>query len=251
MPAVESAVARRGLVAMTHFETTRWSVVRAAGSSQPSQARQALEALCSTYWYPIYAYIRRRGNSAEDAKDLTQEFFARFLANDDLKDVDPSKGKFRSFLLACVNHFLSNERDRKMTVKRGGAVVFLRLDFTAIEERYACGGWHALSPETLFDHAWALATVESALSRLRREYDKSGKVSLFDRLKGTLTGQEERVPYRELGAALGLTEGAVKIAAHRLRQRYREVLIEEITQTLAEGESAEEELQHLFSTIGT
>ncbi|MCC6488484.1 MAG: sigma-70 family RNA polymerase sigma factor [Candidatus Hydrogenedentes bacterium] len=235
---------------MMHFETTRWSVVRAAASSQPSQARHALEALCRIYWYPIYAYIRRRGNCAEDAKDLTQEFFARILARDDLKSADPSKGRFRSFLLACVNHFLSNERDRRTTLKRGGAVVFLPLDFAALEQRYVSGAWHVLSPEKMFDRAWALATVESALSGLQREYDKAGKAVLFDRLKGTLTGQEERVPYRELGVALGLTEGAVKVAAHRLRQRYRQVLIDEITQTLAEGESVEEELKHLFSMIG-
>ncbi len=234
---------------MTLFETTHWSVVRAAASSQPSQAREALETLCSTYWYPVYAYIRRRGNSAEDAKDLTQEFFARFLAKNYLKDLAPGKGKFRSFLLAAVNHFLSDERDRKKMIKRGGGVVFLRVDFAAIEEYCAGGAWQALSPEKLFDRAWALATIDSALLRLRREYDKTGKVVLFDRLSGMLMGQEEQVLYRELGAPLGLSEGAIKVAVHRLRQRFRDTLMEEIAHTLTEGESVEEELHYLLSAV--
>jgi len=234
---------------MTHFETTRWSVVRAAASTQPSQARQALEILCSTYWYPLYAYVRHRGNSAEDAKDLIQEFFVRFLEKDCLKDVDPAKGKFRSFLLASVNHFLSNERDRAKALKRGGGVTFLPLDFTAAEERHVRGSAQDLSPEKLFDRAWALTLLESALARLRREYAESGKGAHFDRLKGALTG-EDRVPYSELGAELGLSEGAVKVAIHRLRHRYRDVLLDEIAQTLAEGESMDEEFQYLLSAIG-
>jgi len=234
---------------MTHFETTRWSVVRAAASTQPSQARQALEILCSTYWYPLYAYIRYRGNSAEDAKDLIQEFFVRFLEKDYLKDVDPAKGKFRSFLLASVNHFLSNERDHAKTLKRGGGVTFLPLDFAAAEERHVRGSAQDLSPERLFDRAWALTLLESALARLRREYAESGKGAHFDRLKGALTG-EDRVPYRELGVELGLSEGAVKVAVHRLRRRYRDLLLEEIAQTLTEGESMDEEFQYLLSAIG-
>ena len=234
---------------MTHFETTRWSVVRAAASTQPSQARQALEILCSTYWYPLYAYIRYRGNSAEDAKDLVQEFFVRFLEKDYLKDVDPAKGKFRSFLLASVNHFLSNERDHAKTLKRGGGVTFLPLDFAAAEERHVRGSAQDLSPERLFDRAWALTLLESALARLRREYAESGKGAHFDRLKGALTG-EDRVPYRELGVELGLSEGAVKVAVHRLRRRYRDLLLEEIAQTLTEGESMDEEFQYLLSAIG-
>ncbi len=235
---------------MTHFETTRWSVVRAAASTQPSQARQALEILCSTYWYPLYAYIRYRGNSAEDAKDLIQEFFVRFLEKGYLKDVDPAKGKFRSFLLASVSHFLSNERDHARTLKRGGGITFLPLDFATAEERHIRGSAQDLSPERLFDRAWALTLLESALARLRREYDESGKAVLFDRLKGTLTGGKDRVSYRELGAEVGLSEGAVKVAVHRLRRRYRDVLLDEIAQTLAEGESMDEEFQYLLSAIG-
>ena len=235
---------------VTHFETTRWSVVRAATSGQPSQAHRALESLCSTYWPPLYAYIRHRGNSAEDAKDLTQEFFARFIEKDYLKDVAPQKGKFRSFLLASVNHFLSNERDRARTLKRGGGVVFLPLDFTEVEQRYRGRALHTMSPEMLFERAWALALLESALARLRREYDKSGKTALFDQLKGTLTAQGDHVPYRDTAAKLGRSEKAIKTAVHRLRRRYRELLYDEIAQTLAEGENVEEELRHLLSAIG-
>ncbi|MBW7864492.1 MAG: sigma-70 family RNA polymerase sigma factor [Candidatus Hydrogenedentes bacterium] len=224
--------------------------MRAAASSRPSQSGQALESLCAIYWPPLYAYIRHRGNSAEDAKDLTQEFFARFLEKDYLKDVDPAKGKFRSFLLASVNHFLSNERDRARTLKRGGGVSFLPLDFTEIELRYRCGALHTLSPEKMFERAWALALLDSALSRLRLEYELSGKTGVFESLKSTLTAQEPHVPYRDLAAELAMSEEAVKTAAHRLRRRYRDVLLDEIAQTLPEGENVEEELRGLFAALG-
>jgi len=235
---------------LTHFDTTRWSVVRAA-ASEGSQARGALETLCSTYWYPLYMYIRYRGNSAEDAKDLIQEFFTRFLEKDYLKDVDQDKGKFRSFLLASVNHFLSNERDRARTLKRGGGVTFLPVDYDEVEERYAGTACQVRSAEKLFDRAWALATLEATLGRLRQEFVAAGKEDLFDKLKGTLTGQDDHIPYQELGEQLGLSEGAVKVAVHRLRRRYRDLLLEEIAATLAEGESVDEELRDLFSALGT
>jgi len=224
--------------------------VNAAKSGDAAGARQALATLCSTYWYPLYGYIRHKGYSAEDAQDLIQEFFARFLEKNYLKDVDPAKGKFRSFLLASVNHLLSNERDRARTIKRGGRVTFLPLDFTAIEDRYAAVTPAALSPEKLFDRAWALASLETALSRLRQEYVRADKLALFDRLEGTLTGQEPCSRYREAGLELGLSEEAVKTTVHRLRRRYRDLLVEEIAHTLAEGESVDEELRHLFAAIG-
>ena len=236
---------------MMRFETTRWSVIRAAASEQPLKARLALETLCTTYWYPLYSYIRRRGYSMEDAKDLTQEFFARFIEKEYLKDVDASKGKFRSFLLASVNHFLSNERDRANALKRGGGISVIPFDFVAAEERLVCVHGRELSPEKLYDRAWAMALLESVLTRLRNEYTESGKAALFNRLKGTLTGEGGHLAYRELGVELGLSEGAVKVAVHRLRHRYRDFLLEEISQTLDEGESLEEELQYLFSAIGS
>lgn len=210
-----------------------------------------MESLCSIYWPPLYAYIRHRGNSAEDAKDLTQEFFTRFLEKDYLKEVDPAKGKFRSFLLAAVNHFLSNERDRARTLKRGGSVSFFPLDFEEAEQRYRGGALHPLTPEQLFERSWALASLESALARLRREYDKLGKATLFDRLKGTLTTREEHDRYHDIAADLELSEEAIKASVHRLRRRYRELLHEEIAQTLADGEDIEVELRHLFAAIGT
>ena len=247
----ESLRIKGACVAMTNFQTTRWSLIRAAASSQPGEARQALEALCSTYWYPLYAYIRHRGYAAEDAKDLTQEFFARLLEKDYLKSVDPSKGKFRSFLLASVNHFLSNERDRANTIKRGGNLVFLRLDFGAIEERYIAAASQPVSAEALFERAWALASLEATLARLRSEYGKVGKAKLFETLEGTLTGCEDLIPYRDLGIQLGISEGAVKSAVFRLRHRYRDVLIGEIAQTLAEDESVDEELHRLLAALRT
>lgn len=236
---------------MTHFETTQWGVVLAAASERPSQAQPALAALCNTYWRPVYSYIRHRGSSVEDAKDLTQEFFAVLIERNSLKGVDPAKGRFRSFLLASVNHFLSNHYDVRNAKKRGGDVRFIRMDFTAMEERYLALACHEKSPEMLFDRGWALATIESALAQLRREYERHGNETLFNGLKGTLTGQDEQIPYRKLGDDLGLSEGAVKVAVHRMRRRYRDVLLEVIAQTMSQDESVEEELQLLFSALGS
>ncbi len=234
---------------MAHFATTHWSMVLSACSSNPLRARQALESLCAAYWYPLYAYIRRRSASQEDAQDLTQEFFARLLEKEGLKGVHPEKGKFRSFLLASVNHFLSNERDRARTLKRGGAVSFIPLDFAEAEERHR-GDWAAeRAPEALFERDWALALLETALKRLRGEYTRSGRETQFERLKDLLTPGTQTDSYREIGEALGLSEGAVKVGVHRLRRRYGDILKEEIAQTLSEGESVEEELRHLRTAL--
>ncbi len=234
---------------MARFESTHWSVVLAAASSPSSGASNALERLCASYWYPLYAYIRSRGVGPEDAHDLTQEFFARLIEKGFLKDVRPEKGKFRTFLLASVNHFLSNEWDRAKAQKRGGHLQFLPLDFAQAEERHVRGAAHTLSPEALFERAWAMAVLDSVLSRLRDEYARAGKESQFDHLKGVLVLGEGGASYRELGGEIGLSEGAVKVAVHRLRRRYRDLLLEEIAQTLAEGENTEEELRHLMAAL--
>lgn len=235
---------------MARFESTHWSVVLAAASPPSSGASNALERLCASYWYPLYAYIRGRGVGPEDAHDLTQEFFARLIEKGFLKDVRPEKGKFRTFLLASVNHFLSNEWDRAKAQKRGGHLQFLPLDFAQAEERHVRGAAHTLSPEALFERAWAMAVLDSALSRLRDEYARAGKESQFDHLKGVLVLGEGGASYRELGGEIGLSEGAVKVAVHRLRRRYRDLLLEEIAQTLAESENTEEELRHLMAALG-
>lgn len=221
----------------------------AAASIEPALARPAMETLCSIYWRPIYVYIRGRGNSPEDAQDFTQEFFARVIEKEYLKRVDPAKGRFRSFLLASVNHFLSNERDRVMALKRGGAITFVSLDLAMAEAWHAHGLAQNATPEKLFDRAWALSLLESALERLRSEYADAGKGTQFERLKCALTGEEQRAPYSELSTEMGLSEGAIKVAVHRLRRRYRDLLREEIAQTVAEGEDLEEELRYLMAAL--
>lgn len=234
---------------MVQFGTTSWSMVLAAGGSQTVESRRALEELCSIYWRPLYAYIRQRGFSVEDAQDLTQEIFTRILAKDYLKGVGPAKGKFRSFLLASVNHFLSNELDRAHALKRGGAVTFLALDFEDAEHRYARQAVHPQTADKLFDRAWALALMESALTKLERECEHAGKNALFQRFRGTLSGAEEQLSYREIGQELELTEGAVKVAIHRLRRRYRDLLVLEVKQTLPEPRDINEELRHLLAAV--
>lgn len=234
---------------MARFESTHWSVVLAAASLSSGGASQALERLCAAYWYPLYSYIRSRGVGPEDAHDLTQEFFVRFLDKGFLKDVRPEKGKFRTFLLASLNHFLSNEWDRARAQKRGGHLQFLPLDFAQAEERHARGPGHTLTPEALFERAWAMAVLDAALAKLRDEYAGSGKEKQFELLKGVLVRGEGGVSYRDLGSDLGLSEGAIKVAVHRLRRRYRDLMLEEISQTLAEGENLEEEMRHLMAAL--
>jgi len=234
---------------MARFESTHWSVVLAAASPPAGGASVALERLCAAYWYPLYAYIRSRGVGPEDARDLTQEFFARLIEKGFLKDVRPEKGKFRTFLLAAVNHFLSNEWDRAKAQKRGGHLKFLPLDFAQAEERHVRGAGHTLTPEAFFERAWAMAALDAALVRLRNEYAATGKEKQFERLKGVLVRGEGGVSYRDLGEDLGMSEGAVKVSVYRLRRRYRDLLLEEISQTLAEGENMEEELRHLMAAL--
>jgi RNA polymerase sigma factor (sigma-70 family) len=231
------------------FATTRWSMVLAAGQHDSPQCQEALAALCQTYWYPLYAFIRRQGFHAHEAQDLTQDFFARFLEKSYLHVVDPDKGKFRSFLLACCKHFLANERDRAGAQKRGGDRVFASLDFAGAESRYALEPVDALTPEKLFERRWVLTLLDQALIRLEREFNEAGKGRLFGELKAGLTGEKTGASYEELAKALDMTLGAVKVAAHRLRSRYREVLREEIARTLGEGADIDEEIRNLFAAL--
>jgi RNA polymerase sigma factor (sigma-70 family) len=229
------------------FATTRWSLVIAAGGSS-LPARDALAELCRLYWYPLYAYIRRKGNAHAEAEDLTQEFFARLLERGDLAAVDPARGRFRSFLLAACNHFLSNQRDRDRTLKRGGGRQPLPLDFGAAERRYDAEPGHDQTPERLFERRWTLALLDHVLQRLQQDYEGSRKGALFQRLKGQLAG-EAAASYAEAAAGLGLTEGAVKVAAHRLRQRYGELLRDEIAQTLDDPAAVDDEIRALFAAL--
>jgi len=232
------------------FVTTHWSVVLTAGRIDTTRARAALEQLCRNYWHPLYAYVRGAGYSREEAEDLTQEFFARLLAHKSVARADPARGRFRSFLLASLKHFLANEWEKARALKRGGGVQVLPLEFDTAETRYAPPVAAGDSPDRAYDRQWALSLLDVVLGRLRREYRHAGREEMFAGLKDTLSGGRSEIPYRELGARLGLSEGAVKLAAHRLRQRYRELLREEIANTVAVPEEVDEELKHLFVALG-
>jgi RNA polymerase sigma-70 factor (ECF subfamily) len=231
-----------------HFELTRWSIVVAAAGRDSKEAGKALEHLCSTYWYPLYAFVRRAGHSAHDAQDLTQEFFARLLAKNWLQSADREKGKFRSFLLASMRHFLANEWDRGQRLKRGGGQTILSLDVEWAETRYAREPADVTSPDRIFERRWALTLLEEVLGRLRRELTDAGKAKLFEELEPTLAG--EKVSYPEIADRLNLNEGAVRVAIHRLRLRYRDLIRREIAQTVATDDDVAAELQHLFTALG-
>jgi RNA polymerase sigma-70 factor (ECF subfamily) len=231
------------------FATTHWSVILAATRSETTRARAALARLCQTYWYPLYAYIRRRGYEEHDAQDLTQEFFARLLEHKWLAQADRERGRFRTFLLAAMGHFLANEWDKARTQKRGGGVEMVPLQLDSAETRYGKEPADPMTPEQCYDRRWALALLEEVLNGLRQEHAAAGTEELFDALKPCLVGDRQAQPYAALGARLGMTEGAVKVAVHRLRQRYRQLLREEIAHTVASPDEVNEEMRYLFSVL--
>lgn len=231
------------------FVTTRWSVVLTAGHSDTTHARAALEKLCQTYWYPLYAYVRRRGHSPADAQDLTQAFFARLLERNWVGRADQQKGRFRSFLLSALNHFLADEWDRVRAQKRGGGVAPLPLQFDTAETRYGHEPADQVTPESSYERRWALTLLDEVLHRLRSEYEQEGRAELFAALHPCLVGDRTSQPYAELAVELGVSEGTVKSAVHRLRQRYRQLLRDEIAQTVAESGEVDEELRHLFAVL--
>jgi RNA polymerase sigma factor (sigma-70 family) len=230
------------------FATTHWSVVLAAANEENPGAAAALERLCCTYRYPLYAYVRRDGHSPEDAQDLTQEFFARLLARNSLAQVAPQKGKFRSFLLAALRHFLSDQRDWVRTVKRGGRVQILSLDAQEAEDRYRFEPVERLDAEKIYERRWAMTLLEQALARLREESAAAGKSELFERLRRFVAGESETT-WREAAVEVGLSEGAMKAAVHRLRRRYRVLLRDEIAQTVADPSEIEEEIRYLIRVM--
>jgi RNA polymerase sigma factor (sigma-70 family) len=231
------------------FATTHWSVVLAAGQGASPDARQALATLCQTYWYPLYAFVRRLGHAPADAQDLTQEFFARLLEKHYLRDADRRRGKFRSFLLASFKHFLANERDRARARKRGGGRKQVSLDFAVGESRYSLEPSHELTAETMYERRWALTLLDRVVARLREEYVNAEKAKEFEQLKVFLTGETPTIFYRQVAVELASTEGAIKVAVHRLRRRFRDLMLEEIEQTVAEPEDVQDELRHLFAAI--
>lgn len=231
------------------FHTTHWSAVLAAREGHSSRAQAALAELCQTYWYPLYAYIRRRGNGAVEAEDLTQAFFARLLEKDFINDLTPGMGRFRSFLLTALKNFLANEWDRARAQKRGGGQRPLSLDDADAEARYRIEAADHTTPETLFERRWALTVLEEVLARLRREFVTMEKAELFDELKGFLAGKPDANAYASVAARTGLKEGTVKVAVHRLRHRYGELLRAQVAQTVRDPAEVDDELRYLVQVL--
>jgi len=226
-------------------------VVLTAREKDGTAAREALTSLCSTYWYPLYAYIRRQGSSPHEAEDLTQEFFFRFLDRHSLGSVQPAAGKFRSFLLACLKHFLANERERAQAQRRGGRRPRISLDGAEAETRYAMEPSHSLTPEMVFERRWACAVLERTMGALRQECVTEGKSELFEQLKGFLPGGHAGDSRAELATKRGVTVGAIDVAIHRLRQRFGVLLREQVAETVSSEAEVKEEIRYLISVLGS
>ena len=231
----------------SQFPATRWTLVVAAGDPQRKEARSALASLCESYWYPLYAYLRRRGYPADQAQDLTQEFFVRLLEGRYLDRADPEKGRFRSFLLTSLKFFVADEEDRHRASKRGGGVL-VPLEFSSGEERYQREPGHDETPERIFERRWALSMLDRVVERLRNEFVHHGHAEHFERLKVFLLGQSD-APYAALAREMNTSEGALKVAVHRLRKRYRELFRQEIADTVADPAEVESELRFLAAVL--
>jgi RNA polymerase sigma-70 factor (ECF subfamily) len=249
MPADPSHTQRAGA---GRFEATRWSIVLAAKNAKDNdttRGHDALGKLCAAYWYPLYAFVRREGKSPHDAQDLTQGFFALLLEKNWLDGVEQSRGRFRSWLLAAMKHFLANEWDKSRAQKRGGGQMLIPLDASDAESRYAHEPADLATADKLFDRRWALTLLDQVLVRLRAEFSSAGKAKHFDALKGALTGN--KTPYAEIAAQLAMSEGGVKVAVHRLRERYRDVIRAEIAETVETPAEVDDELRHLLAALST
>jgi DNA-directed RNA polymerase specialized sigma24 family protein len=231
----------------SQFPTTRWSLVVAAGDPHPKEARSALVSLCENYWYPLYAYLRRRGYPIDQAQDLTQEFFVRMLEGRYLDRADPEKGRFRSFILTSLKFFVADVEDRGRAQKRGGGVL-VPLEFSSGEERYQREPAHDETPERIFERRWALSMLDRVVERLRNEFLQHGRPEHFERLKIFLLGQSD-APHAVLAREMNTSEGALKVAIHRLRKRYRELFRQEIADTVADPAEVESELRYLAAVL--
>jgi RNA polymerase sigma-70 factor (ECF subfamily) len=232
------------------FATTRWSVVIAAGEQDDPVSREALATLCQAYWYPVYAYVRRRIGDVDAAQDLTQTFFARLLEKQTLRAADPGRGRFRAFLLTACKRFLINEWHKGRAAKRGGEAGPLSLDFQVGESRFSLEPVETLTAERLYERQWAITLLARALDQLKEECAARGKAAHFEQLKPFLSGARCKSAWATAAAALGMSDGAVKVAAHRLRARYREILRGEIAQTVDRPEDVDEEIRNLFTVLG-
>jgi len=231
----------------SQFPATRWSLVVAAGDPHRKEARSALVSLCESYWYPLYAYLRRRGYSSDQAQDLTQEFFVRVIEGRYLDRAEPEKGRFRAFLLTSLKFFVADEHDRRRARKRGGGMA-VPLEFSSGEERYQREPAHDETPERIFERRWALSVLDRVVEKLRNEFVQHGRPDHFERLKVFLLGQSD-APYGALAQELNTSEGALKVAIHRLRKRYRELFRQEIADTVADPAAVESELRHLAAAL--
>ena len=231
------------------FRTTHWSVVLSAQDKSSPQSDQALESLCRTYWYPLYAFVRRQGQSPADAEDLVQEFFARLLAKDYLAVVDREKGRFRTFLVMAMKRFLANEWDRLRTQKRGGGQAALPLDAAQAEIRYQEDASLSRTAHMAFDREWAVTLLHQTLTRLRQEHERLGSGQDFEVISRFLTVGKESIPYAQTAVQLGISEAAARMAVHRLRRRFREVVREEVAQTVARAEEVDEEIRYLIEIL--
>lgn len=231
------------------FATTHWSVVLAAGQDDSAPAQGALETLCCGYWYPIYVYVRRKGHGPDDAKDLTQEFFSQLIAKEHLRLADREKGKFRTFLLATLDYFLAREWSRAHRQKRGGQFMFISLDQETPEERYRLEPADNDTPEKKFLRQWAMTVLKQTMSALESECEASGKGALFREVKNLLSGERDGSAYAGIGQRLAMAEGTVRVAVHRLRQRYGELLRSEIAQTVGGPQEVEDEMRYLLRVL--
>lgn len=234
--------------AAVQFTTTHWSVVIAAGERATASSDAALAELCRTYWYPLYAFVRRKGHNPHDAQDLTQAFFARLLEKNYVAQADRERGRFRTFLLAALAHFLADEWDKTRRVKRGGGQGSISFDAASAEERYVLEPVDYLDASRLYERRWVTTLFDKVLARLEQEFRDGAKTELFDQLKGSLLAEDDS-SYAEKGALLGMKEDAVKQAVHRMRRRYRELFREEIAQTVASVNDVEDELKHIFAVL--
>ena len=231
------------------FVTTHWSVILAAKNKASPDSFAALETLCHIYWYPVYVFVRRQGHSPADAEDLTQEFFARFLAKDYLQAADREKGRFRTFVRVALKRFLANEWERARRLKRGGGLPQVSLDTACAEQRYQAESSVTLSPERLYEQRWARTLLDQALSELRSVYAEAGKEFEFEQLKGALTAERESIDYHQLSETLKMNEGAVRVAVHRLRKQFRQVFRSVVAQTVAIPQEVDQELRYLAKLL--
>ncbi len=231
------------------FVTTRWSVVTAAGDGLSPGAEEALAQLCRSYWYPLYVYVRRKGHSSEEAQDLTQAFFERLLEKNYVAQADRARGRFRTFLLAALQHFLADEWDKSRRLKRGGGQVIVSFDALTAEERYQLEPADQPDAARLFERRWVTTLLDRVLTRLETEFRVAEKGRLFEHLRPSLLHDDAATSHAELGARLNLSEAAVRQALHRLRRRYRDLFRDEIAQTVTRPEDVDDEVRHLFTVL--